>query len=127
MKRRTIKKISVEQKLRKMIQTEIKKVLNESISLENSKAYKIFKQFRLPYGSLWAKNDDQDEKVDEIYDALIDAGFEHKYEPGQREYDSYLVNGDEKVYYSVRTGSPGLSAIQLIKPAPPTRPKRTKK
>lgn len=105
-------------KLRKLIE----RVLREETNLNNSIAYKIFKKFGLRYGSLWAMNDKQDEKVQSVYDALIDAGFKPVKDSNLRSYDSYLVKGDERVYYSARTGSPGLRAIRMVDPAPPQRP-----
>lgn len=104
-----------------IVENLIRRLIKEEIDLGSSIAYKIFKKFGNRYGSLWATTEEQDEKVGLIYSALLDSGFRSKREPNMRSYDSYLIKGDERVWYSARTGSPGYSAISLVNPPPPVR------
>lgn len=101
--------------------------MSNTASLLSSEAYKIFKKFGVRSGSLWAKNDKQDVKIDSILDALYTAGFKSskKGPYGESTYVVYLSKGAELVYYNSRTGVPGLQAIILINPTPPDPPQHS--
>lgn len=110
-----------------LLENLIRRLIKEETDLSSSTAYQIFKRFGNRSGSVWAKTDEQDEKIDSIVDALTKAGFKRERDNSLRSYDSYLVRGDEKVYHSARTADIGLQALILINPPAPQRPPQAPK
>lgn len=56
-------KTKTEQLLRKLVREEYHRLKEDDTAFANSIAGKIFRKYGLRYGSLWARTDDQDEKI----------------------------------------------------------------
>lgn len=87
-------------------------------------ASEIFKKFGLRNGQLFARTEDQDEKVSNVIKELEKNGFKRTKIPDSRSYDFMYVKGAECVQVDYRNGI-GYQSVYIVKNLPEVKMKLT--